>query len=78
MVILDIALPKTDGFKVARAMKTDNNLKRVPLIAMSGYSESDAKRLAGSMTDFDHYLLKPANPLELLALLAAICATNDQ
>lgn len=75
-VILDIGLPRTHGGMIARAMKSHRDLKHIPLIALSGYPEAEARRLACSETQFDHYLLKPAEPRDLLAVLTGACTAE--
>ena len=67
-VVCDIGLPKKDGFAVAREVAT---LPRKPLlIAVTGYGD-DEFRAKGREAGFDHYLLKPADPFEIEAILRA-------
>lgn len=68
-VVCDIGLPKMDGFQVAREVAA--SLPRKPLlIAVTGYGD-DASRAKGRAAGFDHYLLKPADPFEIQAILRA-------
>jgi DNA-binding response OmpR family regulator len=68
-VVCDIGLPKKDGFQVAREVST--TLPRKPLlIAVTGYGD-DESRAKGRAAGFDHYLLKPADPFEIEAILRA-------
>ncbi len=62
VVVLDIGLPGMSGYEVAAALKREFD---VQLIAMTGYAEDDKAREAG----FDHYLVKPVDRDDLLALL---------
>jgi CheY-like chemotaxis protein len=65
VVFLDIGLPGMNGYDVARAMREKS---AATLIAMSGYTkEEDAQGRA-----FDHYLVKPVHPDELLRLLSGM------
>jgi len=60
VVILDVGLPKRDGWDVARQLRADPSTQGMLLIALSGYgqkSDRDRSREAG----FDEHLLKPAN-----------------
>jgi DNA-binding response OmpR family regulator len=67
-VVCDIGLPKKDGFQVAREVAA---LPRRPLlIAVTGYGD-DESRDKGRAAGFDHYLLKPADPHAIEAILRA-------
>jgi CheY-like chemotaxis protein len=71
-VLLDLALPKLDGFQIAARLRQVTTLQNVCLIALSGYGEPDDRaRTRGA--GFDFHLLKPVNFEELLQLLDA-CA----
>ena len=68
VVLLDIGMPETTGFDVARALR---NYKRAPkpvIVAVTGASEPSDK-LAARMAGFDHYLVKPVEMQALVALL---------
>ena len=70
VVLLDIGLPKMDGYEVAKRLRQAPALKNVLLIAMTGYGhESDRQhsREAG----FDHHLIKPVDFDQLQHILAA-------
>ena len=63
LALLDIGLPKLDGWQVSQILKTDPATRGIPLIAFSAYVNSTAD-LAGS-TAFDGFILKPISPTEL-------------
>jgi CheY-like chemotaxis protein len=67
-VFLDIGLPIMDGFEVARRMREIRGPRAMLLVAMSGFSQEDDKQRARE-SGFDHYLVKPADPLALQQLL---------
>jgi CheY-like chemotaxis protein len=70
-VLLDLAMPRMDGFEFARAFRGLPGCATVPLVAVSGYSPAvyaTCAREAG----IDHYLLKPADLYRLQALLASL------
>lgn len=71
IVILDIGLPKMDGYEVARQLRADSDHGRnMLLIAMTGYGqEQDCQRALAA--GFDHHLVKPVDLEVLLALLSA-------
>jgi CheY-like chemotaxis protein len=67
-VLLDIGLPRLDGYEVARRLRQLPGLGDVLLVAVTGYGTAQdvaACRAAG----IDHHLLKPFDPTELERLL---------
>jgi DNA-binding response OmpR family regulator len=68
-VILNLALPGLDGYEVARRIRDVWPARTPPvLIALTGYGR-DEDRKRSRDAGFDHHVLKPANPLELIALI---------
>ena len=65
VVLLDIGLPDMDGYAVLRELKTRRELQQTVFIALSGYDNTDQKT---SGETFDHYVAKPVELSELLAL----------
>lgn len=59
--IIDIGLPRMDGYQVARRIRDLPHGRDMLLLALSGYgSPSDAKRSVEH--GFDHHLVKPVDP----------------
>ncbi|HEY1376607.1 MAG TPA: response regulator, partial [Gemmataceae bacterium] len=69
IVLLDIGLPRMDGYEVARRLRGEPDLPPVTLIAMTGYGQDEDRRKARD-AGFDHHLVKPVDPEELARLLA--------
>ena len=67
-VLLDLAMPRMDGFEFARAFRALDGCGTVPLVALSGSEDRAGARAAG----IDHYLLKPAAPEGLRSLLVLL------
>ena len=67
-VVLDIALPKLDGFYVAELWRRDGAMARVPVIAVSSYTDGDyeGRALRSGCTAA---LRKPRTPDELTGTL---------
>jgi DNA-binding response OmpR family regulator len=66
LIILDLMLPKLDGYKVCRMLKFDEKYKQIPVILFSARAqESDVK--LGKEVGADAYLTKPFEPSILLA-----------
>jgi CheY-like chemotaxis protein len=77
VILLDIGLPRLDGYQVAQRLRSDDRLKDVRIIAVSGYgqdSDRDRSRAAG----MDHHLTKPVDIDDLIALLARLTATGPR
>ena len=68
LAILDVMLPKMNGFEVLRNLREASNL---PVIMLTARGE-DSERISGLEGGADDYLPKPFNPRELLARLRAI------
>ncbi|HEU5162503.1 MAG TPA: response regulator, partial [Thermoanaerobaculia bacterium] len=70
-MILDVNMPYLDGFEVLAAMRNESALQDVPVIILTSVQqESDVVR--GFALGADDYVVKPFNPMELLARLRRI------
>ncbi len=63
LALLDLNMPKADGFEVAKYMKTHNNLNKIPIIAISATKIS--KKEYDQAQYFDVFLSKPFNIKDL-------------
>lgn len=71
VVVLDIHLPDVSGWQLAQTIRARR--KKGPLlIGISGVYTASSDRVLANMSGFDHYLVKPYAPAELLALLAPL------
>jgi len=71
LIILDIMMPKLDGFKVARLLKFDRNFQHIPIIMLTAKAgEQDA--FISKMSGADVYLIKPVEPNQLLGKITAL------
>jgi CheY-like chemotaxis protein len=69
VLLLDIGLPGLNGYQVAANFRSDETLKNVLIIAISGYSR-DMFREHWKKEYFDHYLVKPVDFRTLLPLIS--------
>jgi len=69
-VLLDIGLPRLDGYEVARRLRSQPAFHLTILIALTGYGQDDHRR-RGHEAGFNHYLVKPIDPALLKQLFAA-------
>lgn len=74
VVLLDIGLPRVDGYEVARRLRTQPWAAAMSIVAVSGWAR-DSDRQRSLEAGFDRYLVKPADPDQLLKLLADIQRT---
>jgi two-component system KDP operon response regulator KdpE len=69
VVILDLGLPKKNGLLVGEQIAEDLR-PRPLLIAVTGYGDQATRELAAA-AGFDHFLIKPADPFDIEALIEA-------
>ncbi|WP_252224908.1 MULTISPECIES: response regulator transcription factor [unclassified Clostridium] len=63
LVVLDVMMPGIDGFQVCMKIRKDYN---IPIIMLSAKSQ-DVDKIQGLSTGADDYMIKPFNPMELIA-----------
>ena len=68
VVLLDIGMPGTSGFDVARALRDYRRAPKPVIVAVTGAADP-SDRLAARMAGFDHYLVKPVEVPALVTLL---------
>jgi signal transduction histidine kinase len=71
VVLLDIGLPKLDGYEVAQRIRHQPWGQGMVLIALTGWGE-ETDRQRSTAAGFDHHLVKPVDPSTLLHLLASL------
>lgn len=69
VIILDLMLPKRNGFEVARQLRAEGN--QTPILMLTARTEVD-DRVNGLDAGADYYLTKPFHAQELLACIRAI------
>lgn len=58
LVLLDLMLPKMDGYKVCRMLKLDQKYKNIPIIMLTAKGE-EADKALGFEAGADAYIIKP-------------------
>jgi two-component system, cell cycle response regulator DivK len=65
LILMDIQLPRIDGYEATRRIKGDPTLKEIPIVAVTSYAlsgDEEKTRAAGC----DGYIAKPFSPRQLL------------
>jgi len=75
VVLLDIGLPKMDGYEAARNIRQRPWGKTMLLVALTGWGQEEDRRRTRE-AGFDHHLTKPVDPADLEGLLAALTANS--
>jgi len=65
LIILDLMLPKLDGYKVCRLLKFDERYKHIPILMLTAKTQEKDK-LLGKETGADEYMTKPFDIDKLL------------
>lgn len=58
LIILDVMMPKINGYKICRLLKFDNLYKNIPIFMITARSQDDDK-LIGEETGANEYITKP-------------------
>ena len=72
VVVLDINLPELSGWQLASTIRARRTMKQPLLIGISGVFTKGGDRVLAEINGFDHYLVKPYAPEDLLKLLAPL------
>lgn len=58
LMILDVMMPKINGYKISRLLKYDNKYKNIPIMMVTARSQ-DEDKLIGEETGVNEYITKP-------------------
>ena len=58
LIILDVMLPKINGYKICRLLKFDSKYKEIPILMVTARSQEEDK-VIGEETGADEYITKP-------------------
>lgn len=68
IIVLDIVMPRMNGYEVCRQIKTDPNTENVPVIMCSSKGE-EFDKYWGMKQGADAYIAKPFEPTELIGTI---------
>jgi two-component system OmpR family response regulator len=70
-LLLDIGMPRMDGYHLAQRLRAEESLRQSKLVAMTAYSDELNVRRAWE-AGFDYHLVKPADPEVIRSILAML------
>lgn len=73
VVVLDIVLPKKNGFQVCRELRTNGTTENVKIILLSSKNQ-ETDRFWGQRQGADAYLTKPVQAAELVSIVNALAS----
>ena len=76
VIVLDIGMPKLNGYEACRRIREQPWGKQATLIALTGWGQEEDKRRSKE-AGFDHHLVKPIDPIVLEQLLLGLRRDND-
>jgi DNA-binding response OmpR family regulator len=76
LVVLDIMMPKLDGYEVCRRLREDEEFRMVPVILLSAKGRP-IDRETGMEVGADDYMVKPFSPRRLLEKIRELLARQE-
>ena len=71
LIILDIMMPRTDGWKVLEQLKGDERTRDIPVVVLTVKASPEDREMALGM-GATRYVVKPFNPSELVQLVGEL------
>ncbi len=68
LILLDVMMPKINGYKICRLLKFDKKYENIPIIMLTARSQQEDKEI-GEETGADEYVTKPFSIDNLLELV---------
>lgn len=77
LIILDVMLPKMNGYKICQLLKEDPKYNKIPIILSSGRTPQEIKRV-GQEVGADAYIPKPFEAEVLLSKIRELLGKNER
>ncbi|HEU5153206.1 MAG TPA: ATP-binding protein, partial [Gemmatimonadales bacterium] len=77
VVLLDLGLPTMDGYETCVRLREQPGGKDVLIVALTGWGQAEDRRRS-SEAGFDRHIVKPADPVELMKMVAELEAAKEQ
>jgi CheY-like chemotaxis protein len=75
VVLLDIGMPKLNGYDACRQIRQQPGGKQMLLIALTGWGKEDDRRQT-DQAGFDHHMVKPVDPAALMRLIGSLSVAD--
>jgi len=76
LILLDLMLPKLDGYKVCRLLKFDERYKHIPILMLTAKTQ-EKDRILGMETGADEYITKPFDLDQLVEKVKAYLSAKE-
>lgn len=76
LVLLDLMMPDMDGWEVYRQIKANDQLKEIPVIAVTAKAQGIDRVLGLHIAGMDDFITKPFGPKELVASVERVLGTS--
>lgn len=76
LILLDVMLPKIDGFKVCRTLKSDEKYKHIPIVIFTARASEKEQKL-GRDCGAEAYITKPFEPEALMGKISELLEQSD-
>ncbi len=77
VVLLDVMMPKMDGWQVLEAIKGDEELKHIPVVMLTAKVQ-DEDQIRGWSAGAAEYITKPFSPLSLSQVIGDVIANDPE
>ncbi len=77
LIVLDLMLPGVDGLEVARRLKSDSNLRNIPIVMLTAKGE-EADVVTGLELGADDYIIKPFSPKIMIARIKTVLRRQNE
>jgi twitching motility two-component system response regulator PilH len=76
LAILDVVMPKKNGFQLCRDIKKDETLKHIPVLILTS-KDQDSDKLWGEKQGADFYLKKSGDAMDLLVAIKKLLGRKE-
>jgi len=78
LLVLDVHLPDANGIELCRKLKSDERIRHIPVLIMTGEASSVEFRIEGLESGAEDYVLKPFETSELVSRIRGILKISSK